>query len=181
MFSTHLFQFFSFICHPSTCISQETTAVVQSNASTLQSILSCCPDISDNTWMGGDDKELTPTLQLGVGSGTCHPSFGAGVWFISDIVLADGVSVMVTVCLNSCDYSYTCHTFSCCVSSDHAGEFWFAKTSLCLYYCQIFWIKYERWQMERRYAETIGSDMIFIYVEMSGVTIAHVAFSSLVF
>lgn len=63
-------------------------AKVKSRVSTLLSMLSCCPDISDNTWMGADDEELTPTLQMGVGSGTSHPSLGAGVWFVSDIVLA---------------------------------------------------------------------------------------------
>lgn len=54
--------------------------------------LSYCLDISDNTCMGTEDKELTPTWQLGAWSGTSHPSLGAGVWFVSDIVLADGIS-----------------------------------------------------------------------------------------
>lgn len=42
--------------------------------------------------MGKDDKELTPSWQLGAGSGTSPPSLGAGMWFVLDIVLADGVS-----------------------------------------------------------------------------------------
>lgn len=70
--------------------------------------------------MGTDDKEPTPTWQLEVESGTSHPSLGAGVWFVFDIILADGVS----------DHSLSGQlwlrlqlSFNRCVSSDHAREF----------------------------------------------------------
>lgn len=88
-----IYSTFSFYLSPVyTYISRNNCSRLERPVSSLLSMLSCCPDISDNTWMGADDKELTPTVQLGLGCGTSLPFLGAGVWFVSDIVLADGIS-----------------------------------------------------------------------------------------